>query len=108
MALLWLRDTQSKVKELMDFHRHAVRGNARLSPAMEFRIAAGYLFFLLACQVLLLLIWLRGPFYARTLAGRLAGISDRLYDLSGQMLAGLDSACLSRIANSWTSRSASA
>jgi hypothetical protein len=65
------------------------------------RIFAHYLLFLLVYDVLFALIWLRGPFYARNMAGQIAGISDRLFEVSGRLAAGLDPARVNRVVNHW-------
>jgi hypothetical protein len=105
IALSWLRQTRKQAARLMDFHRRAVRWNTNLSPAIEIKLAANYILFLLVCEILLGLIWLRGPFHARRMIGYAIGIAERLWFISGQLLAGLDPARLSRIKAVWTKRS---
>lgn len=105
IALSWLRQTRRQAARLMDFHRRAVRWNTNLSPAIEIKLAANYVLFLLVCEILLGLIWLRGPFYARRMVGYAMGMAEQLWFISGQLLAGLDPARLSRIKAVWTKRS---
>jgi len=104
IALSWLRQTRKQAARLMDFHRRAVRWNSNLSPAIEIKLAANYVLFLLVCEILLGLIWLRGPFYARRMVGYAMGMAEQLWFTSGQLLAGLDPARLSRIKAVWTNR----
>lgn len=106
IALSWLRQTRKQAGRLMDFHLSAVRRNINLSPAVEIKLAANYLLFLLVCQFLLGLIWLRGPFGARRLVGYAVGVAEQLWFVSAQLLSSLDPARLGRIERDWTHKSA--
>ena len=106
LALSWLKQTRKRVGQIMTFHRIAVRGDIRLSPSLELRLAFDYILFLLTYEILSCLIWLRGPFHARHIVGYAASIADELAYLSGHVLVGLDPIRLSRIKNSWSGRPA--
>lgn len=101
VALLWLRQTRRQTRRLIDFHRRAVRRNINLSPAVEVRLAARYMLFLLAFWILLALIWVRGPFSARRMVGYAAGLAEQLSLLTGGLLVGLDHVRLGRITQEW-------
>lgn len=105
IALFWLRRTRRQAARLMRFYRRAVRGNINLSPAIEIRIAANYILFLLVYQILLGLIWLGGPLYARKMARYAIGVAEQLWVLSEQFLAGVDPALISRVNAAWTDKS---
>jgi hypothetical protein len=105
IALSWLRRTRSQAGRLMEFYRRAVRRNINLSPAVEVRLAANYVLFLLAYEILLGLIRLGGPFHARKMARYAIGVTEQLWVLSEQFLAGVDPALLSRVNAAWTDKS---
>jgi len=104
MALAWLRQTRQQVGRLMRFHLRAVRRNARLAPAVELRLTAHYLVFLMVYQVLSSLIWLRGPFAIQGMVGFASDVAQDLTNLYGRMLVGLDAESLSRVATAWPRR----
>jgi hypothetical protein len=101
LALAWLRQTRLHVGILMRFHRRAVRGNARLSPAMEAGLTAHYLVFLMLYQVLCGLVWLRGPFWVQGMVGYAGGVAQEMSYLCGRLLASLDPESLGRVATAW-------
>ena len=102
LALAWLRQTRETVGQLMRFYRKAVRGNAAISPAVEFRLALDFVLFLLAYESLCALIRVWGPFCARRMVGYAARTAEEMSSLSGQVLAGLDPAHLGRIQSNWS------
>jgi hypothetical protein len=104
LAVSWLQQTRSAVGRMMKFHRKAVRGDIRLSPSLELRLALDYVLFLLTYEILCGLIWLRGPYCVRSIFSYTAGIADQVSYLSGQFLVGLDAARLGRIKSRWISR----
>ena len=106
VALSWLRQTRKRATRLMDFHRRAVRRNINLDPAVEIKLAANYVVFVFVYEMLVGLIWLGGPFHARTMADYAIGVAERLWSISGQLLANLDAAQLGRIKASWSDKSA--
>jgi hypothetical protein len=105
IALAWLRQTRGQVGRLMVVHRRIARQSVSLSPAVELRLAAHYFVFLLACDLLLGLIWLRGPLHAGRLVGRTVGASERLCALLQALLASIDPARLARVKSPGTGRS---
>ena len=106
IALSWLRQTRKQAGRLMDFHLSAVRRNINLSPAIEIKLGANYVLFLLVCRFLHGLIWLRGPFRARRLVGYAAGVAEQLWSISAQWLSSLDPARRGMIERDWTHKSA--
>ncbi len=97
IALAWLSQTRRALQAIMSFHRRAVRGSAQLEPAVEARLALSYLSFVVVYDLLFGLIWLRGPFGARTAISFAANTAEQLSYLSAQALASMDSARLSKI-----------
>lgn len=84
IALYWLRHTRRQVKTVMGFHVKSARQNPRLTVSLEMKLALDYFAFLLVCDALRGLIWMRGPFRAtkiargvRTIAARFCARSER-------------------------------
>jgi hypothetical protein len=87
IAICWLHQLRRQVVLLMRSHVRAVRSNARLSPAIETKLAFDYFEFLLTYQFLLGLMWMSGPFEARRLAGSVTHSVTRLCQTSERLLA---------------------
>ena len=64
---------------------------------MEARLALHYFFFVLVYDLLYALIWLRGPFAARSMAVYAANMAERFWFRSEEVLAGIDPARLTQI-----------
>jgi len=64
LAMNWLRNTQKQVGQLMDLHLRLASYTYEPSARFEFRLTINYLCFLFLTNVLLVLLWLRGPFEA--------------------------------------------
>jgi hypothetical protein len=86
LALSWLRAVRANARRLVRIHREAVRTSRRLKPQDELTVAVDYLLFEMLCQVISLVIWLRGPVAMGRLVGYADGISARLYEVITKML----------------------
>jgi uncharacterized membrane protein YqjE len=69
LAMHWLRKTQKQVAHLMGLYLRLASYTIESNPASELKLAVKYALFLLLSNVVLFLLWLRGPF--RT--GRIIG-----------------------------------
>jgi hypothetical protein len=76
LALSWLGAVRTDMSRLMRMHRISARASSDLKPVSELRVALGYFFFQIVCQLFVYAIWLHGP------AG-MRGIVRRIGDLSG-------------------------
>ncbi len=65
LAISWLRHTRQQITRLMDLHLRLASYASDPAPAVELRLAINYLSFIAVCHVLLVLLWLRGPFRVR-------------------------------------------
>lgn len=93
LALSLLRGVRTHATRLIRVHIAAARANSRLKPLVEVRVVAGYLFIQVLCQVLALLIWLRGPVDLFRLVGYADELSKQLYELTTRVFpAGLATA----------------
>jgi len=64
LALQWLRKTKKQVGQLMDLHLKLASYTYEPSPTFELGLTVNYMSFILASNVLLAFLWLRGPFQA--------------------------------------------
>ena len=64
LALRWFRKTRKQVAQLMDLHLRLASYTYDPNPRFELRITVKYLTFVAASNVVLLLLWLLGPFKA--------------------------------------------
>jgi hypothetical protein len=86
LALSWLRSVRVDARRLMRIHRARVRTSPRLEPQVELIVAVDYLLFELLCQVIALVIRLRGPVAMGRLVGCADGLSARLYEVITRIL----------------------
>lgn len=84
LAIQWLRKTQKQVAQLRDIHLRLASYTDQPSLGTELKLAAKYLAFFFISHLLLLLLWLRGPFKARWIVSytsRVAGYFCTIFSL---------------------------
>ena len=86
LALSWLRGARANATQLMRVHSATARRNSRLEPLVELRVIADYFVFQMLCQVIALVISLRGPVAMGRLVGYAGGLSARLHEVITKML----------------------
>jgi len=64
LALQWLRRTQKQVAQLIDLHLRLASPTNDPSPGFELNLTAKYLTFVVVSNIVLMLLWLLGPFKA--------------------------------------------
>ncbi len=64
LAMKWLRKTRKQMARLMDLHLRLASYTHDPSPEHEIRLTAKYLTFVTVLEIVLLLVWLLGPFKA--------------------------------------------
>jgi len=64
LAVQWLQKTQKVVAQVMDLHLKLASYTYGTNPRFEFKLTINYLWFILASNVLLAFLWMRGPFQA--------------------------------------------
>ena len=69
LARQWLRMTQRQVAHLMDLHLRLAGYTYEPSPRFELALTVRYRSFILFSNILLILVWLRGPFEAGKVVG---------------------------------------
>ena len=69
LAIQWLRTTQRQVAHLMDLHLKLAGYTDEPNPSFEFGLSVRYLCFIVASNLVLALLWLRGPFEAVRIVG---------------------------------------
>ena len=75
LAMQWVRKTQRQVAQFMDLHLRLAGYTQEPSPRFELKLAAKYVAFIVVSYLLLLLLWLRGPFKARRVVGYTCGVA---------------------------------
>jgi hypothetical protein len=64
LALHWFRKTRKQVARLMDLHLRLASYTYDPNPGFELRLTAKYFTFVVVSNIVLLLLWLLGPFKA--------------------------------------------
>jgi hypothetical protein len=82
LALSWVRQTRFATSKIMDRHRQAARASLTLRPLTEFGLALHYFSFLTTCGILTALIYLRGPFAAKSVVASAFALADQVYAMS--------------------------
>lgn len=80
MAIEWLHRSAAHVSYTMREHRRTAGTHDSISASQELRLAVGYAFFMLKCWLMLSMVRLRGPFFAK-----------RVLDLCSQKVEQFDS-----------------
>jgi hypothetical protein len=86
LAISWLRYTRRQVRQLMSCHAGAVRQNINLRPALEIELGLHYVRFLVVCQLILGLSYVRGPFQIRPIMGYVVRVTTQLRGVSDKLL----------------------
>jgi hypothetical protein len=90
ISLMWVRRVRSEIRSLMHFHLAYSRLHAKLSPLTEIRLARDLAFLLLACRALRILLYMRGPYGARSIVRVLTAAAGRVCAASEKSLAFLN------------------
>lgn len=90
ISLMWVRRVRSEIRNLMHFHLAYSRLHAKLSLLMEIRLALDFAVLLLACRALRILLYLRGPYGARSVVRVLTATAGRVCAASDESLAFLN------------------
>jgi hypothetical protein len=91
LALLWVRQTASAIRRVMQQHAEAARRSADLRFMMEIRLFVQYSGLMLICGALFILIQLAGPLWLRGLAGYAQTLSQKIADAQRAFTATVDS-----------------
>jgi len=90
IALLWVDQIRGEILSLMRFHRSQSGFYADLSPSAELSLITGFWSLLLVCRSLQFLIYFRGPFATRAIAGKAVLAAGRLCQTAGKPIVFLD------------------
>jgi hypothetical protein len=69
LAAQWVRRTQKQVAQLMELHMRLASYTSDPNPSFELELWVKYVSFVIVSNLLLLLIWTRGPFKAARIIG---------------------------------------
>jgi hypothetical protein len=90
ISLMWVNRVRGEVRNLMHFHLGYSRFHAKLSLKTELRLAFDFILLLLACRLLQLLLYMRGPYSAPAMVGVAASAAVRVCRISEKSLAFLN------------------
>jgi hypothetical protein len=96
LAMKWLRKTRKEMARLMDLHLRLASYTYDPRPGYEIRLTARYLIFVTVSEIVLVVVWLLGPFRAtrsvsyaiRTAASFCSTFSMRLEQVNPTRLGG--------------------
>jgi len=92
LVISWLRRTRRQVTFVMRTHVGGVRRSKNLQPAMELKLLLSYLSLIMLCDILIGLIWLRGPVRTRRIIEQTFHWTARLRAAFEQLIAIVDPA----------------
>jgi hypothetical protein len=92
LAVQWLRKTQKQVAQFMDLHLRLAGFTEKPSPGFELELTAKYVVFFVVSHLLLLLLWLRGPFRARRVVGYTCAVAGYFCAICSVRLANVTAA----------------
>jgi hypothetical protein len=87
IALAWVAQLRQQLLSLKQFHTTHARRFAELNPRAELALAMDFAALLLACRILQLTLYLRGPYAASGMVHRAAGIAGKVCEVSERSLA---------------------
>jgi hypothetical protein len=90
LAIQWLRMTQTQVTRLMDLHLRLASYTYEPSPRFELKLTVEHLWFILISNLVLFLLWSRGPFEAALVVGYTLRVSERLSSVFSLRLEKID------------------
>lgn len=90
ISLMWVRRVRSEIRNLMHFHLAYSRLHAKLSLLTEIQLALDFAVLLLACRALRILLYMRGPYGARSVVRVLTAAAGRVCAASEKSLAFLN------------------
>lgn len=100
IAILWIDQVRSQIRNLRRFHRGAARHYAQLNPRMEMELAFRFSALMAACRALHIVVYLGGPYAAPRMIGAMANAAGRACEISEQSLSFLKSAQLGILSSS--------
>jgi len=106
IALSWVAHVRSEILSLRRFHLGAARSYARLKFRTEMKLALDFAALLLACDMLRVILYLRGPFAAQRIVGATVTAAARVCEISAKSLDFLNSAQLSTLGDNAAGRAA--
>lgn len=86
LALLWAGHLLQHIRSLQQFHLGSARFYSRLSLRTEIRLASEFFTLLLVCRALQATIYLRGPYAAPRMVGRVAAAAASVCATSEEVM----------------------
>ena len=95
LALSWLRQLRRQVRRLKELHLRLASYTNNPNPRVDLGFLTDYVIFASACDVLIIFVWIRGPFEARTIARYTLNSVKELYALFSQRFEKINAELLS-------------
>jgi len=87
VALLWVSRVREQLVSLREFHAGSARFYAQLNPLTELSLLFDFSRLLLACRMLQVFVFLRGPYAAPRIVGATAATAAKVCNVSQESLA---------------------
>jgi hypothetical protein len=97
VVLLWVAQILQQIRGVKAFHLGAARFYSRLSLRTELRLAADFLVLLCVCRMLQLAVYLRGPYAAPRMVGRVAGVATTVCATSEEAMSFMNRVKIDRL-----------
>lgn len=98
IALSWVEQIRRQIVSLREFHLGSARLHSQLSPRVEARLAVEFFTLLCVCRVLQLVFYLRGPYAAPRMVGRVVAVAARVCATSEEAMGFLSAVKVDRLA----------
>lgn len=95
LALSWLWQLRRHLRRLKELHLRLASYTNNPSPKVDLGFLTDYVIFAAACDILIVFVWIRGPFEARIIARRTLSSAMELYALFSRRLENIDAELLS-------------
>lgn len=92
LATSWVRGTRRLLSQVMRAHLTAVRNSEDLRVTTEVRLALTYVFYVILCYLLIVLIWFRGPVSTRISVRETLRWLARIGAAFGKLMTAVDAA----------------
>ena len=98
IALSWVEQIRRQIVSLREFHLGSARLHSQLSPRVEARLAFEFFTLLCVCRFLQLALYLRGPYAAPRMVGRVVAVAARVCATSEEAMGFLSAVKVDRLA----------
>ena len=95
LALSWLRQLRRHLRRLKELHLRLASYTNNPSPRVDLGFLTDYVIFAAACDILIVFVWIRGPFEARVIARHTLSSAKEIYALFNRRVENINAELLS-------------